>query len=569
MRASLGVVLLFLLVYALTCARTAQGGDASEFMTIAAVGGVAHPPGYPLFSLLVRLAGPLLPGPPAFAASLVSAALAALALGLLHDALRRLTGSSSAALVAAGALGFSEPFWRYATVSEVFALGALTAVLVLSVAVRVALGARGPLVQLLLGLAVATGIANHHTVVLLAPLAVSAFLQALHRRPLLALRDTLLCAGGQAVGFLLYLPLLKPGEAPGWGRTDSLAGLVHHVLRRDYGTFSLSLTDEPVAPWEHPLAWLSELPLRFSVLYALLAVLGLVVALRPGAQRRLRLALLGSLALAGPLFLSRFNLAADDPGLVVASRFHILPDTLLSVLVALGAAALPAPRRLLPLALAFLLAHAAFQLPRARHDDWTVLEDHLLNVARSVEPDAVLITSSDNWLFGGRYLQYALGEGRGLSIVHLPVLGYDWYREELRRAPSPLVVDGPRLADVLAAAGARPVYLNIGLLDRGGEVPPYYPHASGMVRLLRAGEELPPPAEVEAAMLRAEAGFLRRSRLETSWQARRTWEAWAPRQHAAAWRSLADAWGSVGDEAGRRRALARALDWDPWTPVGP
>jgi hypothetical protein len=46
---------LFLVLYALGAARTVQGGDAGEFMTIAATGGVAHPPGYPAFSLRVRL----------------------------------------------------------------------------------------------------------------------------------------------------------------------------------------------------------------------------------------------------------------------------------------------------------------------------------------------------------------------------------------------------------------------------------------------------------------------------------------------------------------------------------
>ena len=36
------VFLVFALLYAACCARTVQGGDAGEFMTLSALGGVAH-----------------------------------------------------------------------------------------------------------------------------------------------------------------------------------------------------------------------------------------------------------------------------------------------------------------------------------------------------------------------------------------------------------------------------------------------------------------------------------------------------------------------------------------------
>src|SRR5271156_725399 len=49
-----------LALYTTTASRTIQGGDTTEFALIGVLGGVAHPPGFPLFSLLARL-GVLLP----------------------------------------------------------------------------------------------------------------------------------------------------------------------------------------------------------------------------------------------------------------------------------------------------------------------------------------------------------------------------------------------------------------------------------------------------------------------------------------------------------------------------
>ena len=42
-------------VYATTCYRTIAGGDSSEIITSAFELGVAHPPGYPLITILLNI----------------------------------------------------------------------------------------------------------------------------------------------------------------------------------------------------------------------------------------------------------------------------------------------------------------------------------------------------------------------------------------------------------------------------------------------------------------------------------------------------------------------------------
>jgi hypothetical protein len=80
-----------LVAYTLTSARTVQAGDSPEFAMLGVFGGVAHPPGYPLYTLLVRLAAQLPIEPLFFRLSLASALCGAAAVVVLQRVVLRLT----------------------------------------------------------------------------------------------------------------------------------------------------------------------------------------------------------------------------------------------------------------------------------------------------------------------------------------------------------------------------------------------------------------------------------------------------------------------------------------------
>src|SRR5512139_860253 len=103
-------------------------GDSGELITVAATGGVAHPPGYPLYTMLAGLWCRLVPfGGVAWRLNLLSALSATGAAAVLATAVVRASGSRAGALVAAWAFAFSLPAWRYAVVAEVFLPNALLA----------------------------------------------------------------------------------------------------------------------------------------------------------------------------------------------------------------------------------------------------------------------------------------------------------------------------------------------------------------------------------------------------------------------------------------------------------
>jgi len=127
-----------LVVYSITLHPSIPGGDSGELIAVASCAGVAHPPGYPLYTLLGFAWMHVVPfGAIAWRMNLLSAVTAAGAVGIVAWTVRRFTHSAAAALAGALALAFSTPFWKNAVVAEVFALNALLAAMVLAAAVMI------------------------------------------------------------------------------------------------------------------------------------------------------------------------------------------------------------------------------------------------------------------------------------------------------------------------------------------------------------------------------------------------------------------------------------------------
>jgi hypothetical protein len=124
----LGVGIFFLLLYTLTLSPGLLPADAGEYQLVGALLGVAHPPGFALYTLVSWLTTRLLFWvPPATAINGLSALLAALTLTLVSRTVRQLTGSAWAGVCAAGVLGFSTTFWAQATTANIRMPAALAA----------------------------------------------------------------------------------------------------------------------------------------------------------------------------------------------------------------------------------------------------------------------------------------------------------------------------------------------------------------------------------------------------------------------------------------------------------
>src|SRR5688572_13338577 len=95
------------LVYLRTLAPTIVGGDTGELVAVACSTGVAHPPGYPLFTILAKLFTFIPFGTVGWRINLLSALCSTLAAVVLLLAVRKWTKNQWAALLAAGLFAFS------------------------------------------------------------------------------------------------------------------------------------------------------------------------------------------------------------------------------------------------------------------------------------------------------------------------------------------------------------------------------------------------------------------------------------------------------------------------------
>ena len=240
--------------YVATLAPTVTFVDSGELIAAANSLGVAHPPGFPLYTLIAHLATLLPVGSVAERVNLVSAVfagIAAAAVGLLVlEIVRRQMPTSgrdevvwvgAAAALSGGLLfAFSRTLWSYATVAEVYSLNIALVMVAALLLLRWGTGAGN---GLLLGAAALFGLAlgvHHVTVALTLPAALWLVFRArgahfLASRTVLA--AVLVALGATAISYS-YLPLAASRQVGlNWGDPQTLERFWWHVSGSQYQAF--------------------------------------------------------------------------------------------------------------------------------------------------------------------------------------------------------------------------------------------------------------------------------------------------------------------------------------------
>ncbi|MFQ6015356.1 MAG: DUF2723 domain-containing protein [Anaerolineae bacterium] len=128
---ALAVFMVSMAIYSFTLAPGILGGDSGEFQFVPYSLGVAHPTGYPFYTILGWLWTHLIIiGSVAYRTNLLSALFGALTTSFLYLIVNYLTKSSSAALLAAILLGLSPTFWSQSIMAEVYTLNVLFVALI-------------------------------------------------------------------------------------------------------------------------------------------------------------------------------------------------------------------------------------------------------------------------------------------------------------------------------------------------------------------------------------------------------------------------------------------------------
>ena len=176
--------------------------DTAKFQYVGAALGTAHPPGYPLHTLLSHALSYLPVGTIAYRANLLSAVMGSVAVTFAALLGRALGSSRLMSALGALVLAFGAAFWNYSVLAEVYTLGAALLLGIVYWLVRWRqTGRDAHLFAAAFYFALALG--NHLSIVAISP-AIVIFLLLTHPRQALRPRTLLPAAAIVASGFLQY-----------------------------------------------------------------------------------------------------------------------------------------------------------------------------------------------------------------------------------------------------------------------------------------------------------------------------------------------------------------------------
>jgi len=247
---SFGIFLFFLSLYVLTLRPGLLPADSGEFQTVATTAGVAHPPGYPLHTMLGWLFSKVPLGPtPAWRINAFSAFTAAVTVAFVFSTARDITRSLLGGLAAALTLGSATTFWATATKASIRPLTAFFAALALHALVRHTVQVRrqdsggNDRYLVLFSFALSLGL-THHPSLIFPGIVFLIYLvivdSSLIRQPGRWLKPLIALLPGLLV--LIYLPLR------GAPRLATPSGFLNHVLARGFrgDMFALGVLDRSV-----------------------------------------------------------------------------------------------------------------------------------------------------------------------------------------------------------------------------------------------------------------------------------------------------------------------------------
>lgn len=462
----------FFALYALTAAPgiAVLFDDSLEFQLVLPTLGIAHPTGYPLYTLLGGLWNLLLPaGNWAWRINLLSALAGAAAVSLVYLVTWRLASAPSPhtahlsplipSLLAALTFGLIPVWWQQTTLAEVYALHNLLVVAILAVTLSLtektggAFDRRMALLMLLIGL----GLAHHRTTVLLFPgLAVYLLWSApglwRPRRAwwlwIAALLTPLL--------LYLYLPLrAAAGVSDLHGSyANTWAGFWQHVLASGYTGFFGAVDLRPARTAGD---WFQFFVAQIGWPALLLALLGLGALAAPSPARR-GWVMLGIIAATNLIFALLYQVGDQE--------VFLLPTLLCAAIFAGGGAQLilrRLPRRAGWLAGALLLAAVLAGPGRGpavnRSQDWAV-HDYAVDMATVDFPPGSRVLGIEGEMTALRYMQLAEGLGQNAlpAAADDPALRRQRVAEGIAAgAPVYLTRELEGIADLYSFTGAGPL----------------------------------------------------------------------------------------------------------------
>lgn len=412
---------------------TITGFDSGDMITAAAIKGVAHPPGYPLYTMIGYLFSQVPIGSSiVWRLNLFSALTHAITIGIMFLVYKKLTKNTVVSAVSSLVLAFSYTFWLYSDFAEVFPLNDLFISLFLLVFLKwdEKNVRKGNNLLLLLSFLTGLSLTHHHTIILIYPLI---FFYIYKKTRKFIFRDwkyLIKLVFVFLLGLLpyLYVPIAALQNPPiNWENASTLNGFIRLVTRAAYGTFRAHyLSDVPIGFGRLPQInlYLEFLKSDFNYLGIILGIIGFFGLLR--RKKNLALLFLGNFILSGPFFLFYANFPRNSAfSFGVVERFLIISYIFFSIFIAYGILTATVLINLLAKKINFLVRHKKVVFLLASFvfilfpeslilKNWEQLnlsnkytgQYHAEDILSTVDKNGIVILTDDTAAFNVQYLMF-------------------------------------------------------------------------------------------------------------------------------------------------------------------
>uniref|UniRef100_A0A8C5KE17 Transmembrane protein 260 n=1 Tax=Jaculus jaculus TaxID=51337 RepID=A0A8C5KE17_JACJA len=441
-------------VFTVTLPPSVPGGDSGELITAAHELGVAHPPGYPLFTLVAKLAITLLPfGSIAYRVNLLCGLFGAIAASFLFFTVFRLSGSYAGGILAAGVFSFSRLTWQWSIAAEVFSLNNLFVGLLMALTVRfeeAATAKERSKIAKIGAFCCGLSFCNQHTIVLYVLCIIPWILLRLLKEKELSPGFLLKLSASFCAGLLpyVYLPVSSRLSRARWtwGDQTTVRGFLTHFLREEYGTFSLAKSETGSSMSEILLSQMTNMKTELSFNIQALAVWANICFARKDRQHQSLVWLFtGMVCIYSVFFAWRANLDISKPLFMgVVERFWIQSNAVVAVLAGVGLAALAssANRVLTSSGIRFLewlsatlfvvyQIYSNYSICDQRAN--TVIDKFAKNILDSMPSGAIILLRGDLPGNSLRYMHYCEGLRPDISLVDQEMMTYGWYLPKIAR----------------------------------------------------------------------------------------------------------------------------------------
>jgi hypothetical protein len=461
-------------VYLWSAPRGVMLDDDGSFIIAAWFNGVAHAPGYPLYTQLAHIATLMPAGSVAFRVHALSALCGAMAVLCLWTCARRLGLVRSAAAAAALAFAFSDVFWSQSIVAEVYSLNALFIFALLALAMRPGATPNGPdspvqvrISAFLYGLS----LSNHWPLTLLAA---PALLAAMWPRRTDILRNLPSAVVFCLLGLTPYIWMICrswSSEIAFYGPIANPGDFWYYVSRAGYSEVDASQAAGLDDKLDFALFVLREAALQFGPLAAPFILIGFARQWRCW-PRNLSLALVLAFLCSSMLLIALLGFSYDLRYQSVFRVYPIVAYGVCAIWLGLGlqeaAAWLArrfggrARRPFLAMGLSGLAVAGAllWNAPANYHARDTWAGEYARAVLESLPGNAAFFIHGDFALGSLGYLNRVEGVRRDVTLYHHQGLVFD---TRLFPAYTPDPKDVRNAVDRLIVSGSRPVFYEVAL----------------------------------------------------------------------------------------------------------